>query len=253
MDGRAWAMVDGALVPLAEARIPIDDPAVTQGWSVFETLAARDGRPEALDAHLERLAGSCDATFIAMPDRATLAAEVADLAARVGEARIRITLTGGGRRIVTASPLDPSRRHQPVRAVRGPHRDEPFLGGSVKHGSRIAWGVAVRRSRVDEVLLVDDRGRFTEATTAAILAVIGGELWTAPHDGRILESTTCVDVVDRAARVGIAVRREAPPADGGWDALYVASSTRDLSPVVELDGEPLVGWDPVGRVLARIS
>lgn len=246
---KGWAMVDGRLVPLEQAVIPVDDPAVTQGWSVFETMASRRGAVGRLDAHLDRLEGSCAATFIAIPDRATLTAEVEAVVARMPDARLRITLTGGGRRIVTATPLDLGRRHQPVRAVRGPHRDEPFLGGSVKHGSRAPWVVAVRASGVDEVLLHDGR-RFTEATTAAILAVIDGVLWTAPHDGRILESTAAVAVLERADRLGIAVRREGPPSAGPWDGLYIASATRDLAPVVELDGQALRGWDPVGRRLA---
>lgn len=244
-----WAMVDGALTPLAGARIPVEDPAVTTGWSVFETLTATEGRLDRPQAHLDRLALSCDGALLPRADAALLLRELEILVGLVPDARLRITLTGGGRRILTATPRDPERLHKPVRAVRGPHRDEPFLGGSVKHGSRAPWVVAVKASGVDEVLLVDG-DRFTEATTAAILAVIDGVLWTAPHDGRILESTSCLVVLERAARAGIPVRREGPPAGGGWDALYVASATRDLAPVVELDGERLPGWDPVGRRLA---
>lgn len=245
---RGWAFVDGVGMPLAEARIPVDDPAVTLGWSVFETLTTRGGVGVRLEAHLDRLAASCRGACLVMPDREDIRREVAALAVR-DDVRIRVTITGGGRRIVTAEPVDPARAHQPVRAVRGAHRDEPVLGGEVKHGSRAAWIVAVKRSGVDEVLLVDDAGCFTEATTAAILAVIGGVVWTAPHDGRILESTTCVDVLERAARLGIPVRREGPPAGGGWQGLYVASATRDLAPVIELDGVALPVWDPIGRAL----
>ncbi|HMV65890.1 MAG TPA: aminotransferase class IV, partial [Myxococcota bacterium] len=138
----------------------------------------------------------------------------------------------------------------PVRAARGPHRDEPFLGGRPKHSSRAPWAVAVARSGVDDVLLVDASGRFTEGTTCGILAVLDGVLWTAPDDGRILPSTTVIDVVRRAEALGVPVRREGPPADGPWDGLYVASATRDLAPVVELDGAALPGWEPVGRRIA---
>lgn len=243
-----WAMVDGRLVPLSEACVPADDPAVTTGWSVFETLVAHGDRPERIGEHLSRLARSAAAARIAMPATDLLEREVIEVARRVGEARVRVTLTGGGRRLVTATPLEQGRRHRPVRAIRGPHRDEPFLGGAVKHGSRAPWVVAVAASGVDEVLLVAD-DRFTEGTQAAILAVIDGEIWTAPHDGRILESTTCLALLERARALGIPVRREAPPARGPWDGLYVASVTRHLAPVVELDGEPLPGWEPVGRRL----
>lgn len=97
--------------------------------------------------------------------------------------------------------------------------------------------------------MVDSEGRFTEGTSCGILAVIDGELWTAPHDHRILPSVTTSRVVDRALALGIVVHRRGPPSIGPWDALYVASTTRDLAPVVELDGQRLSGWDPVGRRL----
>lgn len=247
----AWAMVNGGpMVPLEEATVPAADVGFTHGWTVFETLVADGGPPASFHEHMDRLQHSCEATYIPMPSREMLYAEVADLAARVGGvARVRITLTRGGHRVVQGVPLPTGRRHGPVRAVRGVHRDEPFLGGAVKHGSRAPWMVAVERSGKDEVLLVDDRDRFTEGTSCGILAVVGGVLWTAPHDGRILPSTTVNDVIARAARAGVPVRREGPPAHGPWDALYVASVSRDLAPVVELDGEPLPEWDPVGERL----
>lgn len=244
------AMVDGVLGPLADARLPATDPAVLLGWSVFETLAAHDGAPLGLDEHLDRLERSAAAALVPWPGAAILRAEISTLlAAAPGDRRVRLTLTRGGHRLLFALAADRSRRHLPMRCARGLHRDEPFLGGRTKHASRAPWAVAVARAGVDDVLLVDADGRFTEGTTCGVLAVIDGALWTAPDDGRILASTMVDTILARAARAGIGVRREGPPAAGGWDALYIASSTRDLAPVVELDGQPLPGWDPVGRSL----
>lgn len=252
--GQGWAVVDGSLIEADLAVIPVSDPLVTVGHGVFETLRYEAGQACHLDEHLDRLASSAAACRIAPPDRARLADEIALASRRItGPARVRITLSGGGRRVVVAVPLETARWHAPLRAVRGPHRDEPFLRGDVKHTSRAPWIVAVLRSGVDEVLLVDAAGRFTEGTTCGIIAVIGGVLWTAPHDGRILESTTVNELLDLAARLGVEVRREGPPADGPWDALYVASTTRHLAPVVELDGEALPGMCPVGRALVAAA
>ena len=98
---------------------------------------------------------------------------------------------------------------------------------------------------------MDDEGRFTEGTTCAIVAIQDGVLYTAPHDGRILPSTTLIALLDRAEALGIACVRRGPLAEGPWDALYVASTTRKLAPVIELDGVALSVWDPVGRRLAK--
>ena len=248
-----WCVLDGRLLPLADAALPVDDPAVTLGWAVFETLVT--GHPaERVEAHLRRLAQSAAAAEIPMVDRRVLCDDIATVAAALGgPARVRISLTGGGRRVVTAVPLELERRNRAVRAVRGIHRDDPVLPGAVKHTSRAAWVVAVRRSGADEMLLVDASGRFTEGTSSAIAAVRDGVLWTAPHDGRILVSTTLCEVVARAVRLGVVVCREGPPAAGPWDGLYICSTTRDLAPVTELDGVPLPGWEPVGRALAEIA
>lgn len=248
-----WAVVDGVEGPPDTAVFPVTDPAVSVGWSVFETLRSdREGRVHRLGEHLKRLERSCAAACIDMPPPQEVADEVATAARGVqGPSRIRVTVSGSGRRVVLAVPLDPGRMHTGIRAVRGAWRSEPFLGGGVKHGSRAPWVVAVQRSGVDEVLLVDPDGRFTEGTTCAILAVMDGTLWTAPHDGRILESRTCLEICERAEVLGIPTVWEGPPADGGWQGLYIASTTRDLAPVLELDGQTLPGWEPVGQSLVH--
>ncbi|MCB9680299.1 MAG: aminotransferase class IV [Alphaproteobacteria bacterium] len=250
--GAGLASIDGHLVPLADARVPVDDPGFTVGWTVFDTAEVVEGAVPRLDAHLDRLAASAAAACVPLPAREHLADWATALAAaHGGRARLRITVSGSGLCVLTATPLSAARRGASITAVRGPHVDDPFLGGAVKHGSRAPWIVAVKRSGADEVLLVDAHGRFTEATTAGIVAIVDGVLFTAPEDGRILPSTTVHVVLDRAAALGVPVVREGARADGPWDALYVASATRWLAPVIRLDGAPLPGWDPVGRALAE--
>lgn len=252
--GIVRASIDGREVAPQDAVVPVDDEGFTTGWTVFETARVIGGGVPRLAAHLARLRASAASACVPCPLSDVLEAEVrALIEGGPALARLRITLSGSGRRALTLSPLDPSRRGSPVRAVRGPHHDEPFLGGAVKHGSRAGWRAAVARSGVDEVLLVDGSGRFTEATTAAVVAVVDGALWTAPDDGRILASTTVEAILEDAAALGIDVRREGPPAAGPWDGLYVASATRWLSPVVSLDGVALPGWEPVGRDLLAVD
>ena len=247
MDGFAW--IDGRVVPLAEATVPITDVQFTHGLGVYETVEACVGGDYSLN--LARLAASAEAIGVAMPDPARVVDEIEAVRARIGDrAWVRVNLTGDGRRQVWGTPVDPSRRHVPVRCARAPHVDHPLLAGSVKHRSRGPWVAELRRRGVDELLFVDAAGRFTEGTSCAVLAVTGGVLQTAPWDGRILASTTLDRLLGHADRLGIPVERKGPLADGAWDALYVASTTRSLSPVVELDGVTLATWDPIGRQLA---
>lgn len=251
MRSEGWASVNGTVTPISEAKVSVLDAGFTLGWTVFETLIGRNGAPLRLDRHLKRLEGSCHELAIACPDLPRLAAQVEDVAGRVGgDVRIRITVSGSGSCVVVGTVLDAGRRHREIRAVRGIWREDPYLPGSSKHGSRASWVVGLRKAKADEMLLVDSNKRFVEGTTSAVLAVIDGVLWTHPHDGRVLESTACTQIVQDAGALGIEVRHEAPPAYHRWDGLYIASVSRHIAPVVSLDGEALPGWDPVGRALA---
>lgn len=247
-----FAIVDGALIPLEQATLPITDVQVTHGLGVYETLMS-DADPA---PNLARLAESARAIGVGMPDEATLRAEIARVGEAVGgPAWVRVNLTGDGRRIVWATPAEAERRHQPARCARAPHVDHPLLPGAVKHRSRGPWVAELRRRGVEELLFVDAAGRFTEGTSCAVLAVQGGAVWTAPWDGRILRSTTLERLLERAEALGIPVHRIGPPAGARgapppWEALYVASTTRGIAPVSELDGEALSMWEPVGRALA---
>lgn len=74
MSGFAW--VDGAIVPREEARVSIDDFAVSYGAACFETMLARNGHVVFLDAHLDRLDAGLRAMGVVAPPRTILARAV---------------------------------------------------------------------------------------------------------------------------------------------------------------------------------
>lgn len=240
-------MVNGRILPLRDARIGVEDPGFTLGWTVFETMRVLDGTVPLLADHLARLAASAEAASIPLPD---LVPEIEKLARKANvPSRLRVTLSGGGTRVLTLQPVSRDRWGQGVRCNRGPWVGNPLLSGAVKHGSRAAWVAAVHRAGVDDLLLVDEHGRFTEATSAGIVAIVNGSLYTAPFDDRILESTTVTTVLKAAEAQGVPVVRQGADAAGPWDGLYIASATRGLAPVLELDGQALGGWEPIGERL----
>ncbi len=246
-----WMRVNGRVVGADEPAIPANDPGLTLGWTAFESMRVRHGQPVDLDAHMERLKASCEALDIVLPDAAVLCEDLTHTIRESGltDLRVRLTVTAGGNRIVSAEPFDVARWGAPVRAVRGLHGHDPWLSGAAKHGSRAGWAVALRRSGVDEILRVDGHGRFTEGMTAAIVAVVDGALWTAAWDGGVLPSTTVASLERHATQLGVPVHRQGPSARGPWDTLYIASVTRGLARVAELDGEQLTGADPIGAAL----
>src|SRR5437764_8677537 len=103
------ACLDGTVAPAAETFIPVTDEGFIRGDGVFEVVSVYDGRPFALDEHLDRLERSAANLQLGwdVPRRA-LEEEVPALITRRGEAYdglVRIVLTRGGRRLVMTEPL----------------------------------------------------------------------------------------------------------------------------------------------------
>lgn len=244
----AVVLLDGEPAPDGRGRLALDDPALTLGWAVFETLRTYGRRPFRLDLHLARLAASAAWMGIPCPVD-VVAAELAAVAAAVpGESRLNVHLTGGGHRIVRATPLDLSRSGAPVRCVTRDLPLTPWLPGRVKHTSRAAWELAARAAGVDEVLWRGPDGDWTESNRSNLFVVRGGVLRTPPDDGRILQGVTRDTVLAVARELGVPTREEPVPA-GPCDEIYLASTLKELAPVVELDGAPAPGAGPVGAAV----
>jgi branched-chain amino acid aminotransferase len=65
------ASVDGKITPTAEATVPMKDDGLYRGDGAFEVIRLYEGRPFALDDHLDRLERSAAAIQLEF-DRAAL-------------------------------------------------------------------------------------------------------------------------------------------------------------------------------------
>lgn len=241
MAGRIW--VDG----VEGAGLPGDDPGFTRGWNAFETFRTYGSVPFRLTEHLDRLDASCGQMELP-PQRAEVEAEIRSFL--FDDAVYRVTLTGGGRRVLHIFGVDASRIGAPVTSAMFPFSPAGSLPGTVKHGSRAAWMLAARQLGVTEVLFVDD-GRILEANRSNVFAVIGGELWTPPLDGRQLAGITRQAMIEAADQAGLSLREEPLVSDAPFEELYLSSTLKELAPVVLLNGQPGPGAGPVGAALLR--
>jgi branched-chain amino acid aminotransferase len=247
---QTW-LFDGVPCPDGRAPFPVDDPGLTLGMSVFETLRTYGGRPFRVGTHLARLGASALFCGIAWDDarERTVRAELDHVAAtQTGESKLNVLLTGGGHRLVKAEPLDLTRAGAPVRVVTRPWAPSPWLPGRVKHTSRAAWVLAARQAGVDEVVWVAPDGVWTEANRSNVFVVRGGVLCTPPDDGRILQGVTRDAILEVARGLGVPVR-EAPVPAGPCAEMYLCSTLKELAPVVEIDGYPGPGGGPVGKAV----
>ncbi len=241
-------IVNGRASPDGTALLDVDDPGLTLGLSVFETLRTYGRTPFRLERHLERLLASAAACGVPWPGEAILAEEVRQVIAEIpGESNVRVTLTAGGARLVRAMPLEVASGG--ARCATAVFEPPPWLPGAVKHTSRAGSALIVPRSGVSEVIWLDREGCLLEGTRSNVLAVREGVIWTPPLDGRILAGVTREALLEVARSLGIRVQEAPCPAKGPWDELYLCSTLRELQPIVALDGQPAAGEGPVGAAL----
>ncbi len=212
---------------------------------VFETVLARGGRVQALDAHLERLAGSVAELYgLALPDG--LRSQIRALGAGdPGPRRLRIdAIPADELRIeLTSSPLPDSAgagvRCRPVVVPGGlghhKWRDRRLLDGLDADGH--------------VPLLIDSGGELLEAAWANVWLIEDGRLLTPPADGRILPGVTRAKLFElrsqaREEPVTLARARSA-------QALFLTSALRHA--VVATLGEHLVQAGEVTEIRAALS
>ncbi len=185
------ASVDGAVVPVAEARIPITDEGLLRGDGVFEVVRLYGGRPFALGEHLERMAASARRARLPF-DAAALAADVETLLARAepSDAALRLVWTRGGRRLAILETL-PS--FPPTLALATvTYAPTRVLDGikSLSYAANMLCGRIARDAGADDALLVTPHGRVLEAPTSTFFYVRDGGVCTPPLSDHILDSIT---------------------------------------------------------------
>ena len=157
--------------------MPVDqDDSLFLGHGAFETLRTYNGVLFQIEAHMERLMGSCAALGIRCPDDERV---VDDLYAALepfgADAMARVIVSGAGSRIVRAAPIPaiPS----PFRVATRVFVPPDWLDGSVKHISRAFSRMAVASSGVEEVLWMDEVG-FSWRARGAISSAYWAGSWS---------------------------------------------------------------------------
>jgi branched-chain amino acid aminotransferase len=262
--------LDGALVAADVPHLSAFDRGFQLGDGVFETLRARAGRPTELAEHLARLRRSAAGldidlgSSIELDAREGIAALLAanGLDGPSGDASVRITVSRGTSAsrgllplerpaptiVIQAWPVLPAPRdhlerglHLIMSAVRR-DPENPLVG--LKTTSRADYVYArleARRAGGDDALFLTVDGHLSEATSANVFLVRGGELATPALDCAILPGTTRTWILRWAAGAGLRpVEGWLNPADlAAADEAFLCSSVAGILPVTRLDGAPI--------------
>jgi D-alanine transaminase len=266
--------LNGAFMPIEEARVPVMDRGFLFGDGVYEVIPVYARRPFRLAEHLRRLKNSLDAIRLTNPHSD---ADWSDLIGRVVAAAewadqsvyLQVTRGADNKRnhafpqvvvpsvfIMTEALPTPSaaQRSEGIAAVSA--ADNRWLRCDIKATSLLA-NCLLRQLAVDagcaETVLFRD-GYLSEGAASSIFAVKNGIL-LVPHKSHLMLPGITYDVVlELAAAHGLAVHvRDVAEAEvRGADELWLASSTKEVLPIVSLDGQP-VGHGRPGPVYAQMA
>ncbi len=224
-------------------------------YTTFRTYNAN--RVLCLDVHLDRLETS--ARLLGFPlsvDRLLLRRGLSRVLLRhaYSESRLRVTLAlPAGDVFITIEPFTPLAEtvyHSGVRAVtRTMHRHLP----RAKNTDFIVPSREMKHALppdVFEVFMCASSGEISEGFTSNFFAVKGGVLYTA--GAGVLEGITRRIVLDIAPRViPVHLKPIHRQELGRLEEAFLTSSSRELVPVVEIDGQP-IGIGRPGPVTSRL-
>ena len=248
-DQKTRFYLDGNKVSSDEFTISGLDIGLLRGVNAFETARTYNGRVFRARGHAERLVQSAGTLGIDCPPVDHLSHEIECASAGLEcDAKIRITLTGGGRRLIHVAPLDPEYVCKPLEVVTRIWEAPEWLG-RVKHGSRAMNIATLRATGADEVFWIGHDGCYTEAARSSIFAAVGGVIVTPPDDGRILQGITRKSLLDAAQLEEIPVEVRPLHHAEAITELYATSTLKQMSPVVSLDGKMGPGSGPLGQTL----
>jgi D-alanine transaminase len=255
------AHLNGRFLPLAEAHLSPLDRGFLFGDGVYEVIPAYGGRLFHLPAHLKRLQHSLDGIRLKNPlsdaQWIQLLQELTDK-------------NGGGDQAVylqVSRGVDVGRDHSfPAKAPATVFAMSSPLGGLPEElkakGARVVTLEDIRWQRCDikctallgnvllrqqatdagchEGILLRD-GHATEGTASSLFVVEDGVLVTPPDGTELLPSITRDVVLHLAARIHLPVRRDRLPlrALERAEEVWLASSTREVYAVTEIDGKPV--------------
>ncbi|HUS23588.1 MAG TPA: D-amino acid aminotransferase [Candidatus Binatia bacterium] len=266
---QAIAHVNGAWLPLADARVSVLDRGLLFADGVYEVLAAYGGRPFALDGHVRRLARSLREIAIRDPHTAAgwerLVQELVDRNGG-GDLSVYLQVTRGTDVSRTAAfpegarptvigfcqplpPASPAALADGVAVVTRP--DVRWGRCDIKSVGLLPNVMAIQHARehgCNEALFV--RGdRVTEGASSNVFAVLDGAVVTPPLSHEILPGVTR-EVLLRLLRAdGQDVRERDLNLSELLHAqeIWLASTVREVLPVTRLDGEPAGGGRPGPR------
>lgn len=257
--------LNGQFVPYEQASIPIEDRAFLLADGIYEVVRVYGGRPFRLAEHLKRFARSARELQMPEPDLAELDRVARQLLTmnNLSEATIYMQISRGAYNprthafptgevrpfvlmIARAIGANNALREAGAKAVTT--ADQRWARCDIKSVSLLPNVLAKQKAAeagAYEAIFVRD-GFAIEGSSSNFFAVIDGEIRTYPQCNYILGGITRDDVLALARELGYTVREEGIPLEALSRATeaWVTSTTSEVMPIVEIDGQRIGSGQP---------
>ncbi|MGC8762431.1 MAG: aminotransferase class IV [Acidobacteriota bacterium] len=267
---------DGEIRPAPEGRVSGLDHGYLYGAALYETLRTYHARPFALSRHLARLARGAACTGMGVLPLAEMEGALRRLAALRApeESYLRITVSSGEgppapfgtprgtvRWTALAGPLPPHVAATYERGVRCILSSRPRWnpGGfvpAVKFCANADLWIAKREAEARgafEALLRNAAGFLAEGASSNVFLVKRKVLVTPDLPSGILDGVTRESLLRLAPRAGVPVEERPVGVEEIYEAdeVFLASTLKEVVPVVEVDGRPVGRGEP-GMITDRL-
>jgi branched-chain amino acid aminotransferase len=274
---RLYAYVNGRIVPEGKAVVSVFDRGLVLGDGLFETVRARNGRPQFFGLHYRRLSKSAKRLRIRLDmDAAALEKLIARLCAksRLADAVVRITLTRGRylgglaidpslppSLIVTAAPvsgLPPNLYERGVKVAISSINKAAASGldsaiKSTNYLANIFAKAEADRKGAYEAILLGPQGEIAELSTSSFFCVVNGKVLTPPIETGILPGITRQVLLRILKREKIPYGEVAlfPSETAMMDEAFLCSSVRGPLPITRIE-KVRIGNGKVGPMFRRL-
>jgi branched-chain amino acid aminotransferase len=228
-------VVNGDLMQVSEATIPVTDDGFLRGDGAFEVIRVHRGQVISCEAHLDRLSASAAALRIGV-DRAAIANDLTVLRralSEIDDCMLQVVVTRGGNRIALARQRPPDRDAVSLAVI--PHCLPPILRGtkSLSYAANMLGTRLAQERGFDDALFVTEDRWVLECARSAIFWVAGGVVLTSSGDNGVIDSITGREIASLTAVV---------PSSSRVDDLaqasevFIADTANDITPVKGIEG-----------------
>ncbi len=248
---------NGRIHPASSRLLSPGQLGLLSGWGVFSTIRVAGGVLFAWERHWARMARDAQLLRVAFPENSEeIRKQLLDLV-RANQAEAAATLRvvvvrnsggiweGPGNErdydliALTTDVKDWGEGARLMVAPQARHSTNVFAGTkSLSWSMNLCWNEQARAKGFDEALLLNERDEVSECTSANVFIALGDRVYTPPLSSGCLPGVTR-DVILTELRVPGIKAEEKPLRLGDLEAadeVFITSTTRDLLPVLSVEG-----------------